>query len=206
MPNRLGEGERLRQEILDTAARILEESGSEDALSLRGIAREVGIAAPSIYLHFKNKADLLWTLLADAYTRLAAAMEAAGRAAEAEGADPWGQLLATSAAYRRFAVDNPGRYRLMFNVATQVSAEHRVADVDPLARLLDIWVGVIGRYLEAVSPERLEETETLGVLVWTGMHGQYTLWHALPPHYAEANEAVLAKFEHDLMRDLLRPG
>ncbi|MET8763563.1 helix-turn-helix domain-containing protein [Lentzea sp. NPDC004782] len=62
-----GEGERLRRETLGAATRILEETGREDALSLRVVAREVGISAPSVYLHFKDKTELITTVLAAAY-------------------------------------------------------------------------------------------------------------------------------------------
>lgn len=71
---------------LDAATRILEETGREDALSLRGVAREVGISAPSVYLHFKDKTELVATVLDAAYWALAAAMGEAGEAAAAAGA------------------------------------------------------------------------------------------------------------------------
>ncbi|MGW6795314.1 TetR/AcrR family transcriptional regulator [Streptomyces chartreusis] len=116
VPNARGEGERLRQEILDTATRILEDTGREDALSLRGVAREVGISAPSVYLHFKDKTALVSTVLEAAYRTLAAAMAQAGRDAAEAGTGPWEQIRAATAAYRRFAVDKPRRYRLMFNL------------------------------------------------------------------------------------------
>ncbi|WP_157877982.1 TetR/AcrR family transcriptional regulator, partial [Streptomyces torulosus] len=116
VPNARGEGERLRQEILGAATRILEESGREDALSLRGVAREVGISAPSVYRHFKNKADLVTTVLDDTYHALAVAMSEAGESAAAAGAGPWERVRATVTAYRRFAIDKPRRYRLMFSL------------------------------------------------------------------------------------------
>src|SRR5690242_10519897 len=93
-PNVRGEGERLRQEILGAATRILEETGREDALSLRGVAREVGIAAPSVYRHFKSKADLVTTVLDVTYRALAVAMSEAGESATAVGADPWERVRA----------------------------------------------------------------------------------------------------------------
>ncbi|UIX29293.1 TetR/AcrR family transcriptional regulator [Streptomyces sp. GQFP] len=204
VPNRLGEGERLRQEILDSATRILEESGREDALSLRGIAREVGIAAPSIYLHFKNKTDLIWAVLDTAYSALASAMVEAERSAAASDRDAWGQLCAAADAYRRFAVDNPRRYQLMFSLEQQASAERRVTG-HPLTRVLHAWTDAVERYLTAACPERREEAGRLGILLWTGMHGQFALWHTLPHPHAE-NEAVLAELQEALVRGLLLPS
>ncbi|MFI0779347.1 TetR/AcrR family transcriptional regulator [Streptomyces sp. NPDC021212] len=58
-PSRWGEGGALKEEILAAAARMLTESGREGDLSLRAVAREVGISAPSVYLHFKDRAELV---------------------------------------------------------------------------------------------------------------------------------------------------
>jgi AcrR family transcriptional regulator len=202
VPNQWGEGERLRQEILDASTRILEESGREDALSLRGIAREVGIAAPSIYLHFKDRTDLIWTVLGMAYTDLVSAMYEAGQAAA--DTDPWARLRATAGAYRRYAIDNRHRYRLMFSLERQASVDRRRVTEHPLAQVIDAWTNAVDRYLAAAAPERREEAQTLGILLWTGIHGQIVLWHTLPTVYSE-DEAILEEREQSLMRGLLRP-
>ena len=45
---RRGEGDRLREEIITVASQMIGETGDDSALTLRGVARRVGIAAPSI--------------------------------------------------------------------------------------------------------------------------------------------------------------
>ncbi|MCF1595203.1 TetR/AcrR family transcriptional regulator [Streptomyces muensis] len=205
VPNRLGEGERLRQDILDTATRILEESGREDALSLRGIAREVGIAAPSIYLHFKNKTDLIWTVLDTAYSALASLMSEAERQAAGTGADAWERLSAAADAYRRYAVDNPRRYRLMFSLEQQASVQRHATEHHPLTRVLHAWTEAVERYLTDACPQRREEAQTMATLLWTGMHGQFALWHTLPHPFAE-DDAILVELQQALMRRLLLPS
>ncbi|MET9088015.1 TetR/AcrR family transcriptional regulator [Streptomyces sp. NPDC004237] len=200
--NAWGEGERLRQEILDAATRILEETGRENALSLRGVAREVGIAAPSVYLHFKDKAELVWTVLADAYLALAEDMAGAGEAAAKGGADPWERMFATVAAYRRFAVDKPRRYRLMFSL--EYEPEGRIASDHPRSTVYHAWTGAVETYLTAVAPERCSEAEVLGLHLWTAVHGQLVLWRTLP--YAQAgSETRLVELERSLLSRLL-PG
>lgn len=52
--NPRGEGGRLREDLLAGAQRNLERTGSEDRPTLRAMAREVGISAPSIYAHFPD--------------------------------------------------------------------------------------------------------------------------------------------------------
>lgn len=56
--NRRGQGTRLRAEILAGATQLLEDSGSEEAVTLRAIARQIGISAPSIYSHFPDREAL----------------------------------------------------------------------------------------------------------------------------------------------------
>jgi AcrR family transcriptional regulator len=53
-----------RQRILDVAAKLFADNGF-DGTSVRDIATELGIANPSIYYHFKSKAELLTELLAE---------------------------------------------------------------------------------------------------------------------------------------------
>jgi AcrR family transcriptional regulator len=48
--NRRGQGGRLRTDIVTAAAELLDEAGTEQAVTLRAVARRIGIAAPSIYV------------------------------------------------------------------------------------------------------------------------------------------------------------
>src|SRR4051795_7365743 len=75
--NRRGEGAKLREEILQAAARLLEESGREDAVTLRAVARAVGISAPSIYAHFDAREQILDAVVAEAFEDLSEAISAA---------------------------------------------------------------------------------------------------------------------------------
>ncbi|GAA1116316.1 TetR/AcrR family transcriptional regulator [Kribbella jejuensis] len=61
--NRRGQGELLRREIIDAAVRMLNELGDDEALSLRAVAREVGIAATSVYIHFADRDELVFAAL-----------------------------------------------------------------------------------------------------------------------------------------------
>src|SRR3954471_19008085 len=83
--NRRGEGAKLREEILQAAARLLEESGREDAVTLRAVARAVGISAPSIYAHFDDREQILDAVVAEAFEDLS---EAISNAVEQETDDP----------------------------------------------------------------------------------------------------------------------
>jgi AcrR family transcriptional regulator len=95
---------RARQ-IVDAARKLLERDGPE-ALSMRRVAEEVGIRAPSIYKHFTGKEALEAALISDAFDELGAVFEAV-----TEGSDE--PLAAIADAYRTFARRHPHLYRLM---------------------------------------------------------------------------------------------
>jgi len=98
-------------EIKDTARRILVAEGS-DGLSLRAIAREMGMTAPALYRYFPSREDLLVHLIGELYDELADAMEAARDAEPAD--DPYRRLSAVSRAFRDWATGHPREFGLLF--------------------------------------------------------------------------------------------
>ena len=61
---RKGQGDLLRTDILEAAERLLLETGSEDAVSIRAVADATGVTPPSIYRHFRDKQHLLFEVCA----------------------------------------------------------------------------------------------------------------------------------------------
>src|ERR1700744_3659208 len=108
--NARGQGDRLRREIIDAARDILAQTGTLERLTLRGVARQVGIAATAGYLHFPDPEHLAVAALEQTFAELSATAPAAaaGYAAPAEA------LLARCRAYCQFGIDHPGHYRVMF--------------------------------------------------------------------------------------------
>src|SRR4051812_33053512 len=87
------------REIVAAARELLEAEGS---VSMRRLADRLGIKAPSLYKHVRDKRALEAALISDAF------LEAAERFERAADIDELG------AAYRAFALDHPHLYRLMF--------------------------------------------------------------------------------------------
>ena len=108
--NRQGEGGRLRTDLIAAADRLLALTGDADGLSLRAVAREAGVATPSIYLHFPDKQALIQAVLAARFAELGASVRAAVMAATG----PAEQLRAGCLAYCRFATEHPNAYRVLF--------------------------------------------------------------------------------------------
>ncbi len=111
--NRRGEGDRLRRELIEAAGRLLERGATHETLSLRAVAREIGIAATSVYLHFGDRTSLLIAVYRERFAELAAYLREA--IAEA-GEDPVEQMRACCLAYERFAQEHPNAYRVLFDV------------------------------------------------------------------------------------------
>lgn len=98
-------------EIKALARRQLAEHGT-GAVSLRAIAREMGTASSALYRYFASHDELISALCADAYNAVADAMAAARDAVPA--ADHARRWRAVCDAYRRWSLDNPADFALIF--------------------------------------------------------------------------------------------
>ena len=108
------------QEIKDVARRLLVEQGTS-ALSLRAIAREMGVTAPALYRYFDGHEALVEALAADFYDELSDSMEAATAAVPlvpSSSADPGTrvgqQLVAAAMVFRSWSVAHPAEFSLIF--------------------------------------------------------------------------------------------
>jgi AcrR family transcriptional regulator len=113
--NTLNRRERLRaatlEEILGTAHKLLTQDGPA-GVSLRAIAREIGMTAPGLYRYFPSLDDLLGALCASLYDELRESMERARDACPPD--DPAGRLVEVCREFRRWSVAHPSEFGLMF--------------------------------------------------------------------------------------------
>jgi AcrR family transcriptional regulator len=101
----------LTAEIKQAATRQLATEGAA-GLSLRAIARELGMASSAIYRYFASRDELLTALIIDAYNAAGDAVEQAEAACDRE--DRRGRFIAICGALRRWAIDNPNQWALIF--------------------------------------------------------------------------------------------
>jgi len=107
---RRGEGEKLREQILEAGERLLIETGNEEAVTIRAVAEAVGVTPPSVYLHFADKDELLFAICERHFAQLDRVTEEA-----AAGADDLLESLALRGrAYIRFGIEHPEQYRILF--------------------------------------------------------------------------------------------
>jgi AcrR family transcriptional regulator len=174
--NPQGQGGKLRADLIAAADRILARTGDVAGLSLRAVAREIGIATPSIYLHFADKDALVRAVLDARFAELGAAVRAAVLAADGPGA----QLLAGCLAYCRFGMDQPNAYRVLFGRAPRPDAPVDAAPDSSLgASTFDLLVqGVAVCIRSGAAPEG--DPLRIATGVWTALHGIVSLRGSLP--------------------------
>ncbi len=161
--NARGEGARLREEILDAAIELLDETDEPRALTLRGIARRAGISAPPIYAHFDSLPAIVEAVLARSFDHLRLRVTDA-IAAQPPG-DPALALIAAGRAYVQFGWDHKARYHLMFDAEGYArNAVETFTVVESLIRdCADAGTG------SSTNPR----VDTW--MLWAGLHGVATL-------------------------------
>jgi AcrR family transcriptional regulator len=172
--SRRGQGDQLRDEVLAAVNRLLDDWGSDEKLTMRAVAQEVGVTPGSIYLHFADKTELVWAALADKYRQLADQMRDADTAAAGGSRD---RLRAQVHAYCRFAMENPGHYRLMYEVR-QPAVERERMGLHPARQVSARLRRALANCADAGHPLSLplyQATHTL----WTGLHGLVSIQHSL---------------------------
>jgi AcrR family transcriptional regulator len=172
--NPQGSGARLRDELIAAAARLLDRSGDEEALTLRAVAREAGVAAPSVYLHFASKDALIWAVVAAHFEELRQAIETSMTAEN----EPVARLRAGCLAYCRFGLARPGAYRVLFQTPRGNIADHPPEPFigrEAFATLVD---GIAACMAAGLAPPG--DPIRIAATVWAGLHGIVSLRLTLP--------------------------
>jgi AcrR family transcriptional regulator len=132
--------DRIEGQIIELGRRHLVTEGAA-GLSLRAIARDLGMVSSAVYRYVASRDELLTLLLVDAYSELADAVDSARDAADA----PWrDQLLAIARATRRWAVNQPASWALLYGSPVPGYRAPRERTVGPGTR-------VVGALFDAVA-------------------------------------------------------
>lgn len=99
---------RLAHDLIQTAAKLVEEYGAE-GVTMRRVAERLGYSPTTIYLYFASKEQLLDETVNHSFGWFGDHLEHA-----AEGEDPARRIRQTAHAYLDWGIENPGLYRLMF--------------------------------------------------------------------------------------------
>jgi AcrR family transcriptional regulator len=173
---RKGEGDQLRADILAAAERLLFETGSEDAVSIRAVADATGVTAPSIYRHFTDKAHLLFEVCARQFELLDGAIQAACEGID----DPVLAMQARGRAYVRFGIEHPEHYRIMFMGPAYATPDQwtDVLSSGAFANLVEGLRAAVDAGTLTLGPAR--DLQTMALHVWANIHGLTSLLVARP--------------------------
>ena len=144
----------LRSALIEAGVKALEGSDAE-AISLRELARSVGVSATAVYRHFPDKKALLAALADAGVARLG---EAQRLASEAAGGGAAG-FAATGRAYVRFALAHPALFRLAFTHGGYAAAPTESSD--EASRILRGYAEQFGG----------DDAERLALQAWAVAHG-----------------------------------
>ena len=159
----------LRAELLDTAIEQLQVVGA-DELSLRALARAVGVSQTAPYRHFADKGELLAAMATRGYRDLLSALRRAGNAA---GDCPREQLIAFAHAYVDYAARQPQLFKLMFGPAVQPA--ERYPELREASRETFLLVQTILNRGMQRGQFRQQDVAYLANAAWAGIHGLATL-------------------------------
>jgi AcrR family transcriptional regulator len=192
--NARGQGALLREEIVGAAIRLVDAVGA-DAVTLRAVAREAGISAPSIYDHFDDVERILGAVVAQLFVELAADVDAAQEGV----ADPVRRLQAGCDAYLRYAVLHPRRYELLFR--RERSPESELGEEEKA--IGEAAFGTLVAGIEAcVQAGRSVSTDAYAdaVALWSGLHGYSSLRSTHEGFPWPQDDDTPARLVHNLAR------
>lgn len=170
----------LRQVLLAEAEQTLRSSGV-DGLSLRELARAVGVSHGAPRRHFKDKAALLEAVVHNGFDRLGSVLESAARS---DGGNVGQALKSVAVAYVRFASENPALVDLMASSshladASGALASAREKSVAPVRHLVEA-----GQRTGDVGPGDVRRISTI---IFATLHGLAMLVNnrMIDPHDVE---------------------
>ncbi|HET7899946.1 MAG TPA: TetR/AcrR family transcriptional regulator [Candidatus Nanopelagicales bacterium] len=183
----------LTEEIVGTARRHLDVDGAA-GLSLRAVARDLGMVSSAIYRYFPSRDDLLTRLIIDAYNALGEAAEEAE--AEQRRTDLRGRWLAIAHAAREWALANPQQWSLIYGspVPGYVAPQDTIG---PASRTTALLVGILADLhargdveqrsvprsvraalapvRSAIPPDVPDDLLVRGLMAWTELIGTISL-------------------------------
>ncbi len=199
--NQRGQGEKLRGEIIDAALRLLDQHPHSE-LSLRAVAREVGVTAPAIYPHFPRREDMIAEVVRMSWAGLAREMERADT--RARGKSPRDRLKAQARAYIRYATASPTRYETLFGFQNRY-IESPVFDQTPAAGAIYAVRAAVNRCIEAGYTPIMPAND-LALLIMSFLHGRVALAQSTPGWRFSTPQSVTRLVEDAISAVLAEPA
>ncbi|HKY14872.1 MAG TPA: TetR/AcrR family transcriptional regulator [Microthrixaceae bacterium] len=154
--------EPLSRERLVVTARTTIEHDGVDGLSLRGLARELGVTAPALYAHVDGKDDLLTEIASTHFELLISRFDAI------DDEDPLDRIRALCRAYVDHALDAPALFHLMFRFPPRP-----VGPVEAFPPAERAYAAAEAATRSAVESGALavEDPSVASMAMWAAVHG-----------------------------------
>ena len=162
---RTREKEQLRHQILSAARELFVNEGYEN-VSMRKIADKIEYSPTTIYLYFKDKADLLDSVCKETLLNLLNTLELLKR----DKSDPVEVLRKSGKAYVEFGLKYPQDYKLTFVVRPQFQKGLGLQEGSVGERVFDYLRAMVS---ECIRQERFRQVdvEITGQALWSAVHG-----------------------------------
>jgi AcrR family transcriptional regulator len=219
--------EEIRAELLAAARSQLAEAGAA-GLSLRSLARELGMVSSAVYRYFPSRDALLTRLIIDAYDALGEVAEAASSAGAGDGEGDAARWLATAQAIRSWALRHPHDFALLYGspvpgyaapddtvgpgirpalalvaVVAEAAATDRLAEPASGPALPGPLAGQLATLAATVGAEVSAETVARLLIAWTQLFGllSFELFNQTRGMVSDNGalfDATVARLAHDL--------
>jgi AcrR family transcriptional regulator len=167
-----GQGERLRERLLDAGVEIVSEQGDAAHATIRAVTKRAGVSPTAFYLHFPTRDAFVSALRRRGFEEFRAAIS---EAAATGGDDPAAQLHAGALGYMRFARERPNVYAMIFG-PDHSSEEGGWDPDDPGPASFQDLIARVAAYLDRAGRQDADAPR-LALALWTGLHGYVTLRH-----------------------------
>lgn len=180
----------LKEALISASLEILSEKGLE-ALSLRNVAKRIGVSHTAPYNHFSDKQALLAAISTAGYEQLYPILL---ETFEKSKTDPVNILPEVARAYLQFAMENPAKFKLMFSGALVEERNH--PNYEAISQKSIALFEEIIAFCQEKSQLPAGRIDALAIKLWSTVHGFTTLMleNQFPPEYLRNNE----------LKDLLR--
>jgi AcrR family transcriptional regulator len=181
------EKQELRRKILAAATDLFLEYGYEE-FSLRQVAEEIGYSPGTIYLHFKDKDDLVFSIADEGFLRFGQTLENAATGTD----DPLQRLIDMSQAYILFGLQNPEHYQLMFMQRTDYLFDRPEEDFIPRINSFDILQQAVD---QAIAAGVVRNVSSLAIAdsIWAQFHGIVALAIGMANFYTRERALLAAE-------------
>jgi AcrR family transcriptional regulator len=161
------EKENLRRAILD-AARELFAANDYSSVSIRKIAHRIEYSPTAIYLHFRDKNEILCSLIDEGFTLLHASLSRIT-------GDPVERLREGGRVYFKFALEQPHYYRLMFQLESPKLTEEAMPSCESAFQAFSFIVTAIQEGIASGAMRSDIDPIVLGHVIWASVHGAASL-------------------------------